>query len=49
VAWGLNILRLCREFRCLPSALLAEDASLLRMLDMEAMINEVRGGADDGQ
>jgi hypothetical protein len=30
----------CREFGCLPSALMAEDATLLRLLEIEA---EVRG------
>jgi hypothetical protein len=30
------VLNLCREFHCLPSALLAEDAELLRMLRLTA-------------
>lgn len=31
------ILGLCRQFHCLPSAVLAEDAELLRMLLIEDM------------
>jgi hypothetical protein len=31
------ILGLCERFGCLPSALLAEDASLLRMVRVEAL------------
>jgi len=31
------ILGLCRQFHCLPSAVLAEDASLLRLLLIEDM------------
>lgn len=31
------ILGLCERFGCLPSALLAEDASLLRLLKIEQM------------
>jgi len=34
------ILGLCRRFHCLPSALLAEDADLLRLL----MIEHLGGG-----
>ncbi len=30
---------MCTRFHCLPSALMAEDASLLRMLEMEGMIS----------
>lgn len=37
---ALETLRLCERFGCLPSQLMAEDAGLLRMLDIEA---EVRG------
>lgn len=29
------VLGLCRQFHCLPSALLAEDAELLRLLAIE--------------
>lgn len=38
------ILGLCERFGCLPSALLAEDASLLRLLKIEQM-----GRPDDGR
>jgi hypothetical protein len=38
------VLRLCREFGCLPSQLLAEDASLLRLLDTEALGREEGDG-----
>jgi len=31
------ILGLCRQFGCLPSALYAEDAGLLRLLRIEAL------------
>lgn len=31
------ILSLCERFGCLPSALLAEDAGLLRMVRIEAL------------
>jgi hypothetical protein len=31
------VLRLCWEFHCLPSAVLAEDAGLLRLLRIEAL------------
>jgi hypothetical protein len=31
------VLGLCRRFSCLPSALLAEDAELLRYLKLEAL------------
>jgi hypothetical protein len=31
------ILRLCERFKCLPSALLAEDSDLLRMLAIEEL------------
>jgi hypothetical protein len=38
------ILGLCRQFRCLPSQLLAEDAGLLRLLEIEKL-----GGDEDAQ
>lgn len=31
------VLGLCRQFGCLPSALLAEDAALLRMVNVESL------------
>jgi hypothetical protein len=31
------VLGLCERFGCLPSALLQEDASIIRMLKVEAM------------
>lgn len=31
------VLARCREFHCLPSALLAEDSGLLRLLTLEQM------------
>lgn len=34
------ILGLCQRFGCLPSALLAEDVSLLRLLQIEALGRE---------
>jgi hypothetical protein len=36
------VLHLCERFGCLPSALLAEDSELIRMLTLEGM-------AADGQ
>jgi hypothetical protein len=41
------ILSLCQRFGCLPSALLAEDADLLRLLMIERLSTE--GGDDGGQ
>lgn len=38
------VLGLCERFGCLPSALYAEDASLIRMLELEEM-----GGSRDGE
>jgi pyruvate/2-oxoglutarate dehydrogenase complex dihydrolipoamide dehydrogenase (E3) component len=35
------VLGLCERFGCLPSALLAEDAELLRMVRVEALGREV--------
>lgn len=32
-----QILRLCDRFHCLPSQLLAEDASLLRLIAIEGL------------
>lgn len=37
LAHARTILGLCRQFGCLPSQLCAEDASLLRMLRIEAL------------
>lgn len=37
------ILGLCREFRCLPSQLLEEDASLLGLMALERMGREEDG------
>jgi hypothetical protein len=31
------VLRLCREFHCLPSQVMKEDAGLLRLLRIEAL------------
>lgn len=31
------MLKMCDRFSCLPSALLAEDSELLRMLEMEQL------------
>lgn len=39
------ILGLCERFGCLPSQLLAEDASLLRMVRVEAL-GKVEKGED---
>ena len=39
------MLRLCREFKCLPSAVLAEDVELLRLLRIEELGTPPR---DDG-
>jgi hypothetical protein len=36
---AVEILKLCREFHCLPSQLYAEDASLLRMIEIERRIS----------
>lgn len=37
------ILAMCRQFHCLPSALLAEDSELIQMLAIE----HEAGGPDD--
>jgi hypothetical protein len=34
----MNMLTLCDRFHCLPSAILAEDSELLRMLDIEKLV-----------
>lgn len=39
------VIGLCERFGCLPSALMAEDASLLRMVQVEALgRREAEGG-----
>lgn len=40
------ILGLCERFSCLPSALLAEDASLLRLLKIEDLGRDKNEGAE---
>jgi hypothetical protein len=44
------VLALCRQFHCLPSAVLAEDAGLLRLLaiEREGTRQEGREGVDAG-
>lgn len=39
----MNVLALCDRFHCLPSAIRAEDAGLLRLLEIEALVREARG------
>jgi len=39
---------LCDRFKCLPSALLAEDMELMRMIEIEAMMSLSDEGSDDG-
>ena len=41
------MLRLCREFKCLPSQLDAEDASLIKLLNIERLGNPEREEVDD--
>ena len=38
---------MCREFHCLPSALLAEDSELLRMMRLAAEADRERGEVED--
>lgn len=40
------MLGLCERFGCLPSALLAEDARMLRMLKIEALVRRDEGGEE---
>lgn len=40
------VLGLCERFGCLPSALLQEDASIIRMLKVEAMGRKEEVGGD---
>lgn len=36
-SWARTVIRLCDRFHCLPSQLLDEDVSLMRLLTLEAM------------
>ena len=42
-------LRMCERFGCLPSALAGEDGELFRMLEIEQLVNQSRGGVDYGE
>lgn len=42
------IVDLCERFHCLPSALLAEDASFLRDVHLADIARDVEGGMEDG-
>jgi hypothetical protein len=39
---AVYILNLCDRFKCLPSALFAEDDGLFRLLEIEALIRPTR-------
>jgi hypothetical protein len=43
------VLGICQRFHCLPSALADEDASLLRLLKIEALGRREEGEPDAGQ
>lgn len=42
-------MRLCERFGCLPSALLEEDAGLLRLVALADLIRENTEGMPDGE
>lgn len=43
------MVNLCERFGCLPSALLEEDPSLLRMVRLVDLAHPVPEGVDDGR
>lgn len=45
-SWAVAQLALCDRFKCLPSALAAEDMELMRMLEIESMVKGVGDGGE---
>lgn len=43
---ALTILRLCERFGCLPSQLYAEDAELMRMIEIEKVVSDGERSSD---